>query len=315
MWSTIRRAARARRLPWRARSSSRVARIFTIANSAATKKPFRRTRKRARTRAMVFHIRWGAASWPAPDQDGITLQPRAEGRRRPHPPIRGDCRSGGHLRGGKALTRGDPLVTLRPNPHMDIVIDGAYGEGGGQILRTALSLSALLTRPVRIENIRAGRRNPGLQAQHLVALQALGEITRGEVEGARVGATVVRFAPGPVRPGSYRFAVGTAGAGALVPQAVPLPLAWGGAVSDLTVTGGTHVPWSPPVPYLEEVLLPTLAPVGVHASVELHRWGFYPKGGGEVRVAVRPSSGTLRPLTRLTRGMLRAVRGTAVVVR
>lgn len=198
---------------------------------------------------------------------------------------------------------------------MDIVIDGAYGEGGGQILRTALSLSALLTRPVRIENIRAGRRNPGLQAQHLVALQALGEITRGEVEGARVGATVVRFAPGPVRPGSYRFAVGTAGAVTLVLQAVLLPLAWGGAVSGLTVTGGTHVPWSPPVPYLDEVLLPTLAPVGVHASVELHRWGFYPKGGGEVRVAVRPSSGTLRPLTRLTRGMLRAVRGTAVVVR
>src|SRR3989304_886979 len=230
MWSTIRRAARARRLPWRARSSSRVARIFTIANSAATKKPFRRTRKRARTRAMVFHIRWGAASWPAPDQDGITLQPRAEGRRRPHPPIRGDCRSGGHLRGGKALTRGDPLVTLRPNPHMDIVIDGAYGEGGGQILRTALSLSALLTRPVRIENIRAGRRNPGLQAQHLVARQALGGSTPGEPAGRGRGV-----------PGS--------------PRPPPLPRAGGGAFSALPVTGGPHVPWSPPVPYLEEVLL------------------------------------------------------------
>ena len=198
---------------------------------------------------------------------------------------------------------------------METVIDGAYGEGGGQILRTALSLSALLTRPVRIENIRAGRRNPGLQAQHLVALQALGEITRAEVEGGRVGATAVRFAPGPVHAGSFRFAVGTAGAVTLVLQAALLPLAWGGAVSTLTITGGTHVPWSPPVPYLEGVLLPTLAPAGLHASVELLRWGFYPKGGGEVRVMVRPASGALRPLTRLTRGTLRAVRGTAAVVR
>jgi RNA 3'-terminal phosphate cyclase (ATP) len=197
---------------------------------------------------------------------------------------------------------------------MDVVIDGAYGEGGGQILRTALSLSALLTRPVRIENIRAGRRNPGLQAQHLVALQALGEISGADVGGARVGATAVRFVPGPVRPGSYRFAVGTAGAVTLVVQALLLPLAWAGAVSGLTVTGGTHVPWSPPVPYLEEVLLPTLAPVGVHASAELLRWGFYPKGGGEVRVLVRPVAGMLRPLTCLRRGMLRAVRGTAGVV-
>ncbi|MGH7408036.1 MAG: RNA 3'-terminal phosphate cyclase, partial [Candidatus Methylomirabilales bacterium] len=198
---------------------------------------------------------------------------------------------------------------------METIIDGAYGEGGGQILRTALSLSALLTRPVRIENIRAGRRNPGLQAQHLVALQALGEITRAEVEGARVGATAIRFAPGPVHAGSFRFAVGTAGAVTLVLQAVLLPLAWGDSVSALTITGGTHVPWSPPVPYLEEVLLPALAPAGLHASVELLRWGFYPKGGGEVRVMVRPASGTLRPLTRLTRGMLRAVRGTAAAVR
>ena len=197
---------------------------------------------------------------------------------------------------------------------MELVVDGAYGEGGGQILRTALSLSALLTRPVRIENIRAGRRVPGLQAQHLVALQALAEITRAEVEGARVGSTAVRLAPGPVRPGSYRVDVGTAGAVTLVLQAVLLPLAFGAGVSSLTVTGGTHVPWSPPVPYLEEVLLPTLAPLGLDASVTLIRWGFYPKGGGEVRVVVRPVPGRLHPLTCLRRGMLRAVRGSAGVV-
>lgn len=198
---------------------------------------------------------------------------------------------------------------------MDIVIDGAYGEGGGQILRTALALSALLGRPARLENIRAGRKNPGLQAQHLVGLQALAEITRAEVEGARVGTTTVRIVPGPVRPGSYRFAVGTAGAVTLVLQTLLLPLAWAGAVSGLTITGGTHVPWSPPVPYLQEVLLPTLAALGVHASVEVLRCGFYPKGGGEVRAVVRPARGALLPLTRLRRGTLRAVRGEALVVR
>lgn len=198
---------------------------------------------------------------------------------------------------------------------MDVIIDGAYGEGGGQILRTALALSALLGRPARIENVRAGRKNPGLQAQHLVALQALAEITRAEVEGARVGVRTVRLAPGPVRPGSYRFAVGTAGAVTLVLQAVLLPLAWAGAVSGLTISGGTHAPWSPPVPYLQEVLLPTLAAVGVHASVELLRFGFYPRGGGDVRAVVRPVSGALRPLRCLSRGTLRAVSGEALVVR
>ena len=165
-------------------------------------------------------------------------------------------------------------------------IDGARGEGGGQVLRTALALSAVRGVPVEIHSIRARRRNPGLQAQHLTAVTALAEICGAEVEGAALGSQRIRFHPGPVRPGEYRFDVGTAGSTALVLQALLLPLALADGPSRIVLTGGTHVPWSPSAHYLTDVLLPVLGRRGIAARMELLRWGFYPKGGGRVAVEI-----------------------------
>ena len=181
-----------------------------------------------------------------------------------------------------------------------LTIDGSYGEGGGQILRTALALSAVLERPVLIEKIRAGRRNPGLQAQHLAGVRALAEIAAAEVEGATVGSVSLRFTPSRIAGGAYRWDVGTAGAISLVLQTILIPLALAPASSRISITGGTHVPWSPPFPYIEQVLLPVLGGMGLRASLTLKRWGFYPKGGGAVEGQIQPSS--LQPLTLTGRG-------------
>ncbi len=181
-----------------------------------------------------------------------------------------------------------------------LTIDGSYGEGGGQILRTALALSAVLERPVLIEKIRARRRNPGLQAQHLAGARALAEIAAAEVEGVAVGSVSLRFAPARIAAGEYRWDVGTAGAVSLVLQTILIPLALAPAASRISITGGTHVPWSPPFPYIEQVLLPVLEGMGLRASLTLKRWGFYPKGGGLVEGRVQPSS--LHPLILSRRG-------------
>jgi len=175
-------------------------------------------------------------------------------------------------------------------------IDGAQGEGGGQLVRTALALSALTGRSISMHSVRAGRSQPGLLPQHLAALTALGEICGAQVEGARLGSQSLLFAPGPVRPGEYRFAIGTAGSAALVLQAILPPLALAEGPSRVTVVGGTHVPWSPPIHYLSFVLLPALAMAGVEARLTLTRWGFYPQGGGEVFLEVKGGA-QLRPLT------------------
>ena len=153
-------------------------------------------------------------------------------------------------------------------------------------MRTALALSAVRGVPVEIHSIRARRRNPGLQAQHLTAVTALAEICGAEVEGAALGSQRIRFHPGPVRPGEYRFDVGTAGSTALVLQALLLPLALADGPSRIILTGGTHVPWSPSAHYLTDVLLPVLGRMGIAARMELLRWGFYPKGGGRVAVEI-----------------------------
>jgi len=181
-----------------------------------------------------------------------------------------------------------------------LTIDGSYGEGGGQILRTALALSAVLERPVMIEKIRAQRRNPGLQAQHLAGVKALVEIAGAEVVGATVGSVSIRFTPSRLAAGAYRWDVGTAGAISLVLQAILVPLALAPGASRISITGGTHVPWSPPFPYIAQVLLPVLDGMGLHASLTLERWGFYPKGGGLIEGTVEPS--TLRPVVLTARG-------------
>ncbi len=172
------------------------------------------------------------------------------------------------------------------------ILDGSFGEGGGQILRTALSLAAGLGEAVRMENIRAGRPQPGLRPQHLAAVKALAQITRAEVSGAEPGSRSITFKPRGVQPGEYRFDVaektGSAGSVTLIAQALLPPLLKAGAPSRLMLRGGTHVPWSPPAHYLFRVFLPALAQLGGQVSLEISKWGWYPKGGGELRLKVEP---------------------------
>ena len=176
-----------------------------------------------------------------------------------------------------------------------IRIDGSHGEGGGQILRTALSLSALLGLPVTIENIRSNRPKPGLRPQHLTAVKALKEICGAEVEGLAIDSRRIVFIPGRIKPGNYFFDVGTAGSVTLILQALLLPLALAPGPSRITLRGGTHVPWSPPHHYLAEVFLPTIGLMGIETAVRLQKWGWYPKGGGELESEILPTE-RLNPL-------------------
>jgi RNA 3'-phosphate cyclase len=182
-------------------------------------------------------------------------------------------------------------------------LDGSYGEGGGQIVRTSLSLAALVGEAVRIENIRAGRPKPGLKAQHLTAVRALARISGAEVRGAELHSRELTFIPGRVRAGEYVFDVaetmGSAGSVSLVAQAVLPALLFAPGRSTVIIQGGTHVPWSPPVHYLLHVFVPLLERLGARVSLTLEHWGFYPRGGGRVRLEVEPVS-SLTPVELLT---------------
>ncbi len=191
-------------------------------------------------------------------------------------------------------------------------IDGAQGEGGGQVLRTALVLSATGAIPLEIYSIRAHRKIPGLQPQHLTAVAALQRICDASLEGGSPGSQRLTFAPRSIRSGEYRFDVGTAGSVGLVLQAVLVPLALASGPSRVTLTGGTHVPWSPPAEYLARILLPTLAAMGIQATLSVERWGFYPKGGGKVVVTVAGGA-VLSPITLIGKPGPVRVRGTSGV--
>jgi RNA 3'-terminal phosphate cyclase (ATP) len=185
-----------------------------------------------------------------------------------------------------------------------VQIDGSRGEGGGQILRTSLTLAALLGREVVIESIRAGRKNPGLAAQHLTGVRALREITGASVEGDEIGSQRLRFSPGAIRAGSYGFDVAaeraSAGSVGLVFQTVLPALAFAGADSHVRLSGGTHVEWAPPANFVARTFLPTTFEMGVRAKYTLKQAGYYPKGGGEVEAQVHALSRPLTPI-RLTR--------------
>jgi RNA 3'-terminal phosphate cyclase (ATP) len=174
-----------------------------------------------------------------------------------------------------------------------LFLNGSYGEGGGQILRTALSLAAVTGTPVRIEAIRAGRPKPGLRPQHLTAVNAVGQVCQAEVTGARLGSQELTFRPGPPQGGRYFFDVaaktGSAGSVSLIAQALLPPLLRAAGPTTVILKGGTHVPWSPPAHYLSHVFLPALAAMGAEVKLSLEGWGWYPRGGGEVRLTIRPA--------------------------
>jgi RNA 3'-terminal phosphate cyclase (ATP) len=169
-----------------------------------------------------------------------------------------------------------------------IGIDGSMGEGGGQVLRTSLTLAMLLQIPVEIYNIRAGRNKPGLLRQHLACVRAARAICDGRVEGDEPGSRMVRFFPGKVRAGEYDFAVGSAGSTVLVCQTVLLPLALADTGSVVTFRGGTHNGMSPSVTFLQQAFLPVLEMMGVKTALQLERYGFYPAGGGIWTLSIQP---------------------------
>ncbi len=199
-----------------------------------------------------------------------------------------------------------------------ITIDGSHGEGGGQILRTALALSAITGKAVEIVNVRANRTKPGLQPQHLTGVLACAAIAHADLEGARLNSTHLAFAPRRITGGEYVFDVeqtigrGSAGSVALILQAVLLPFCRADAPSRLILRGGTHVSRSPSVQYLDAVFLPTVRTMGVQADLDLVRWGFYPIGKGEVVARITPAP-RLTPLRLDEPGALKAISGVSAV--
>ncbi len=169
-----------------------------------------------------------------------------------------------------------------------IELDGSQGEGGGQILRSALSMSLLTGEPFRLQRIRARRPKPGLAAQHLTCVLAAQAIGGASVDGAKLGSTELTFTPGQVTPGKYHFAVGTAGATALVLQTIYLPLARCAAPSVVTIAGGTHVKAAPCFEFLERTWAGYLRHLGFDLGLKMQRRGFYPRGGGSIQADIAP---------------------------
>lgn len=167
-----------------------------------------------------------------------------------------------------------------------IIIDGSQGEGGGQILRTSLALSAITGRPFRAINIRARRRKPGLMRQHLTAVQAAAQVACAELKGAELRSTELEFRPGAVLHGDHTFSIGTAGSSTLVLQTVLWPLVVAPGRSRLVFEGGTHNPLAPPFDFLDRTFLPLMRSLDLVIDARLEQAGFYPAGGGRVEVEV-----------------------------
>lgn len=195
-----------------------------------------------------------------------------------------------------------------------IEIDASFGEGGGQILRSALALSVITGKPMRLVHVRARRPQPGLKPQHLKAVEAAALISGARVEGATLGSQTLEFEPNGLKAGEYAFDIGTAGSVSLLLQTVYLPLSFADRPSRLVLTGGTHVPWSPCYHYLAWQWLPYLDRIGLRLECSLESAGFYPRGGGVMQVLVQPSR-HLSPLCVTERGRLLRIRGLSAVGR
>ncbi len=193
-----------------------------------------------------------------------------------------------------------------------IEIDGSHGEGGGQILRTSLTLSILTGKPLRIYRIRAGRKEPGLKPQHLMSAHAAAQISGGKLMGAELGSTELLFYPASIRPGNYTLNVASlkasAGATTLIFQTIFLPLGFAASPSHTVLKGGTHVPWSPPADYIQQVFLPTVGSMGIQIKLKNPVKGFYPIGGGILEATIAPIQTPLKPLKIQKRGEFRRIR-------
>jgi RNA 3'-terminal phosphate cyclase (ATP) len=195
-----------------------------------------------------------------------------------------------------------------------VTLDGSIGEGGGQILRTALGLSLVTGTPFRIERIRAGRSKPGLLRQHLTAVQAATAVGSAQVEGDELNSQSLTFTPSSVKPGDYKFAVGTAGSTTLVLQTILPALITAGGPSSIAIEGGTHNPAAPPFDFLARAFLPLVSRMGPRVEATLERPGFYPAGGGRIVITIDPPAAkTLAPLVLDARGDITTRRVTAVV--
>ncbi len=193
-----------------------------------------------------------------------------------------------------------------------ITIDGSHGEGGGQIVRTALALSLVTGRPFRVEAVRAGRRKPGLMRQHLTALNAAAEIGAAQVSGNTIGSQAFSFAPQAIHAGRYHYAIGSAGSCTLVLQTILPALVIAGGASEIILEGGTHNPFAPPFDFLARAFLPLVARMGPQIEAVLEKPGFFPAGGGRFRVSITPVP-RLNPLRLVERGGIRRQTARAAV--
>ncbi len=195
-----------------------------------------------------------------------------------------------------------------------IEIDGSLGEGGGAVLRTALTLSAVSRRKIQIQNIRAKRPNPGLAPQHLQGVEALVKLTGGRVEGAELRSQKLTFEPGEIRGGRFRVDIGTAGSTTLILQILMPAAAFAKEPLEVEITGGTDNPFAPPIDYLINITLPTLRRMGYRGEVERVRRGHYPRGGGIIRAKIRPVE-KLKALELIEPGKVVTIRGISHAVR
>ncbi len=195
-------------------------------------------------------------------------------------------------------------------------IDGARGEGGGQILRTSLALSAITGRPITMRNIRAGRAKPGLRRQHVACVEALAKLCGATVHGAKVDSKYLELVPGPIAGGELAIDIGTSGSTTLVVQTILVPAIVAGHPLRATIRGGTHNPMAPPFEFLERVFLPHLRAMGANVTLALDEHGFVGDRGGALgQLTLDVTGGALRPIELLEAGAVTNVHAAAILSR